>query len=61
MMVMRRKRERIHRETTVSQALMIVNGKFAQIVFDIWPWSLVDLLEVIEPPWPALIFPAPAS
>jgi hypothetical protein len=44
-MMMRRKQERLHSEVTVTQALVIVNGKCAQIAPDIWPRSLVDLPE----------------
>jgi hypothetical protein len=46
MMVMRHRQEHVHRAITLTQALMIVNGKSAQITPGIWPWSLVDLLGI---------------
>ena len=45
--MMRADSERIHRAVTVSQALASVNGKLAQIKYDISRRPLVDLPKVL--------------
>ena len=47
-MMMRANRKCIHRKATLSQAVVSVNGRFAQIECDISPQPLVDLLEALR-------------